>query len=198
MFTGLIESVGRIERVLGRQGNRLLTVHADFASELGVGDSVAVSGVCLTVIQANKTDFAVEAVASTLKTTTLGRLRVGDAVNLERALALGDRLGGHMVQGHVDEVGRVRRMERHAGYRTIAVEVDRRNSGFLVSRGSVAVDGVSLTVACARSGEFSVNVIPHTWDNTTLRTLRPGALVNVEYDLLVKAVMQQSVSRKER
>ncbi|MEO0078159.1 MAG: riboflavin synthase [candidate division WOR-3 bacterium] len=198
MFTGLIDSVGRIERVLGRQGNRLLTVRAGFASEVDPGDSIAVNGVCLTVTQVGQSEFVAEAVASTLKTTTLGRLRVGDSVNLERALALGDRLGGHMVQGHVDEVGRVRRIERHAGYRTIAVEVDRRNSGFLVSRGSVAVDGVSLTVACARPGEFSVNIIPHTWDNTALRTLRPGALVNVEYDLLIKAVMQQSVSRKER
>lgn len=198
MFTGLIESVGRVERVLSRQGNRLLTVRVGFASELAVGDSVAVNGVCLTVTGTSRTSFVVEAVASTLKTTTTGRLRVGDRVNLERALALGGRLGGHMVQGHVDEVGRVRRVERHAGYWTVAVEVDRRNSGFVVSRGSVAVNGVSLTIAGTRPGEFGVNVIPHTWDNTELRALRPGMLVNVEYDFLVKAAVQRPASRKER
>ncbi len=198
MFTGLIESVGRIERVQDRQSNRLLTVRAGFASELTIGDSVAVNGVCLTVTGMNRTSFVVEAAATTLKATTVGRLRVGDRVNLERALALGDRLGGHLVQGHVDEVGRIRRVERHAGYRTIAVEIDRRNSGFIVRRGSVAVNGVSLTVADARPGEFCVNIIPHTWNSTNLSTVRPGVLVNIEYDLLVKAASRQPSFRQER
>jgi riboflavin synthase len=188
MFTGLVETVGRVERVSGRQANRLFTIRASFAAELKTGESVAVNGCCLTITNADKREFEVEAVAATLAATTLGRLRTGEAVNLERALRAGDRMGGHFVQGHVDEVGKVRRIEQHSGYWTIAVETDRRNSRLLVEKGSVCVDGVSLTVASVRPGEFTVNIIPHTWDNTNLNQRRPGDRTNVEYDLVVKAV----------
>jgi riboflavin synthase len=198
MFTGLIETVGRVESVLGRQGNKLLTVQAGFVPELESGDSVAVNGVCLTVVDTDRADFRVEAVAATLKSTTVDRLRAGDPVNLERALALGDRLGGHMVQGHVDEIGKIRRVTRHSGYWNVAVQVDRRSAGLLVPRGSVAVDGVSLTIADTRPGEFTVNIVPHTWEQTCLRLRRAGAAVNVEYDVLVKAVAQQSGPRPRR
>jgi len=199
MFTGLVETVGRIERATGRQGNRVFTIGAGFAAELKLGESVAVNGCCLTVTRAGKQEFEVEAVAATLAATTLGRLKTGDAVNLERALAAGDRMGGHFVQGHVDEVGRVRRVERHSGYWTLAVEIDRRNSRLLVEKGSVCVDGISLTVASVRPGEFAVNIIPHTWENTNLKQRRPGDKVNIEYDLLVKAVQQASqTGRKEQ
>jgi riboflavin synthase len=188
MFTGLVEIVGRVERVTGRQANRLFTIRAAFVEELKTGESVAVNGCCLTVTKADKREFEVEAVAATLAATTLGRLKNGEAVNLERALRAGDRMGGHFVQGHVDEVGKVRRIEQHSGYWTIAVETDRRNSRLLVDKGSVCVDGVSLTVASVRPGEFTVNIIPHTWDNTNLNQRRPGDRTNVEYDLVVKAV----------
>jgi riboflavin synthase len=190
MFTGLVETVGRVARAEGRSGGRLLTLEAGFSSELAVGESVAVNGVCLTVTSAGRGSFSAEAVKTTLDATTLGRLRVGDAVNLERALAVGDRLGGHVVQGHVDEVGKVRRITRRSGYWVLAASISRRNSALLVDKGSVSVNGVSLTVAGARPGEFSVNVIPHTWDNTNLGTLRPGSLVNIEYDILVKAAQR--------
>jgi riboflavin synthase len=192
MFTGLIETIGRVERALGRQGNRVFTIQAGFAGELKTGESVAVNGCCLTVTKADKSRFDVEAVAATLKATTLGRLKTGDAVNLERALRAGDRMGGHFVQGHVDEVGKVRRIERHPGYWVLAVETDRRTLRPLVEKGSVCVEGISLTVASLRPGEFAVNIIPHTWENTTLKQLRPGERVNIEYDLLVKAVRQQT------
>ncbi len=196
MFTGLIETVGRIERAVGRQGNRLFTIKAGFAAELKLGESVAVNGCCLTVIKAEKQNFDVEAVAATLETTTLGRLKIGEAVNLERALRAGDRMGGHFVQGHVDEVGKVRRIEQHSGHWILAVEADRRNSRLLVEKGSVCVDGISLTVAALRPGEFAVNIIPHTWENTTLKQRRPGDRVNIEYDLLVKAA-QRGVTSDE-
>jgi riboflavin synthase len=192
MFTGLIETVGRVERSLGHQGNRVFTVQAGFAGELKLGESVAVNGCCLTVTRVDKNSFDVEAVAATLEATTLGQLKTGDAVNLERALRAGDRMGGHFVQGHVDEVGKVRRIERHSGYWTLAIETDRRTLRPLVEKGSVCVDGISLTVASVRLGEFSVNIIPHTWENTNLKQRRPGEPVNVEYDLLVKAVRQQA------
>lgn len=196
MFTGLIETVGRVERATSRQGNRVFTIQVGFAGELKLGESVAVNGCCLTVTRADKNSFDVEAVAATLETTTLGRLKIGEAVNLERALRAGDRMGGHFVQGHVDEVGKVRRTEQHAGYWTLAVETDRRNSHLLVEKGSVCVDGVSLTVASVRPGEFAVNIIPHTWENTTLKQRRPGDRVNIEYDLLVKAA-QRGVTSDE-
>ena len=109
----------------------------------------------------------------------------------------GDRMGGHFVQGHVDEVGKVRRIEQHSGYRALAVETDRHNSRLLVEKGSVCVDGVSLTVASLRPGEFAVNIIPHTWENTILKRLRPGDRVNIEYDLLVKAVLRGGTGSNE-
>jgi len=196
MFTGLVEAVGRLARVESRSGNRLLTIEAGFAPELKVGDSVAVNGTCLTVTRAGQDDFTVEAVRATAEATTLGKLHIGAAVNLERALAVGDRLGGHMVQGHVDEVGKVRRIERRQGYWTVAVSISRMNSRSVVEKGSICLDGISLTVAAVRTGEFSVNVIPHTWENTNLGTRRAGELVNIEYDLLVKAVQRSSGPRE--
>ena len=192
MFTGLIETVGRVERVTGRQGNCVFTIQSGFAGELKLGESVAVNGCCLTVTVADKKSFDVEAVAATLEATTLGRLQTGDAVNLERALRAGDRMGGHFVQGHVDEVGKVRRIEQHSGYSVLAVETARRNSRLLVEKGSVCVNGISLTVASLRPGEFAVNIIPHTLENTNLKQLRPGDRVNIEYDLLVKAVQRNA------
>jgi riboflavin synthase len=192
MFTGLVEAIGRVERAIGRQGNRVFTLQAAFTAELKLGESVAVNGCCLTVTRTGKQNFDVEAVAATLEATTLGRVQTGDAVNLERALRAGDRMGGHFVQGHVDEVGKVRRIEQHSGHWTLAIETNRRTPFPLVEKGSVCVDGVSLTVACLRPGEFAVNIIPHTWENTTLRQLRPGERVNIEFDLLVKAVRQQT------
>ncbi len=197
MFTGLIEAVGRVERAVGRQGNRVFTIQAAFAEELKLGESVAVNGCCLTVTRADKHNFDVEAVAATLAATTLGQVQTGDEVNLERALQTGDRMGGHFVQGHVDEVGKVRRIERHSGYWTIAIQAGRRNSHLLVQKGSVCIDGVSLTVASVRPGEFAVNIIPHTWEKTNLKRRRPGDRVDIEYDLLVKA-MQQRVAGSGR
>ncbi|MCX6841777.1 MAG: riboflavin synthase [candidate division WOR-3 bacterium] len=196
MFTGLIETVGRIERATSQQGNRVFTIQAGFAAELKLGESVAVNGCCLTVTKASKQSFDVEAVAATLAGTSLGRFKTGDSVNLERALRAGDRLGGHFVQGHVDEVGKVRRIEQHSGYWVLAVETDRRNSRLLVEKGSVCVDGVSLTVASVRPGEFAVNIIPHTWENTNLKQRRTGEPVNIEYDLVVKAVQQGLETRR--
>jgi riboflavin synthase len=192
MFTGLVETVGRVERAVRRQGNCVFTVGAGFASELKLGESVAVNGCCLTVTRADKSSFDVEAVAATLVATTLGRLKTGEVVNLERALRAGDRMGGHFVQGHVDEVGKVRRIEQHSGHWTLAIETGRRTLRPLIEKGSVCVDGISLTVASLRSGEFAVNIIPHTWESTNLKQRRPGDQVNIEYDLLVKAVRQQA------
>jgi riboflavin synthase len=187
MFTGLVEAVGKVRTASARAGGRMLVVEAPFASELKLGDSVAVNGVCLTVTALDARSFTAEAVAATVKATTLGSLRSGSAVNLERALRAGDRLGGHFVQGHVDEVGQIRRITRGGDYWSVAVAAGRKQPGLLVERGSVCVDGVSLTVASLKHGEFAVNIIPHTWENTTFRLRRVRDGVNIEYDVLVKA-----------
>lgn len=188
MFTGLVEEVGRVAKVLTVRGNRVMAIEAAFAGELKPGDSVAVNGCCLTVTRSTARSLEAEAVGATLKETSLGELRTGSMVNLERALRAGDRLGGHFVQGHVDEVARVSRVDRHAGHWRMSFAASREGSGFLVDRGSVCVNGVSLTVAGLEPGGFSVNVIPRTLESTNLKELRAGDRVNVEYDLIVKAV----------
>ncbi len=197
MFTGLIEEVGKVLRISGLGDNRSLRVAAKFAGQLRQGDSVAVDGCCLTVVKATGQSFEVEAVAATLKATTLGSLKVGSRVNLERALMVGERLGGHFVQGHVDEVLQVRKVERRSGYWEISLQLTSRGARVLVDRGSVCVNGVSLTVALVTQTCFHVNVIPYTWENTNLKELRGGSKVNVEYDFLVKAAAEM-ISRAEK
>lgn len=195
MFTGLIVEVGRLSRITGRHGNRLFEVEAGIAGELAVGDSVAVNGCCLTVTALGRGRFTAEAVATTLATTTLGGLRAGAQLNLERPLALGDRFDGHVVQGHVDEVGAVRSITREPGQWLLDIRVSRPAGPLLVERGSVAVDGVSLTIARAGVGEFRVNIIPHTWEHTRFPALRVGSKVNVEYDYLTKAIQNYLIHR---
>ncbi len=190
MFTGLVEEVGKVVQVRTGKGNRFLEIEAAIAKGLEIGDSVALNGCCLTVTVKDKRSFTVEAVGATLKQTNLAKLRSGSRVNLERALALGDRFGGHLVQGHVDEVGTVRRVERVSGSWKISIRTQRQSGRFLVDKGSVCVEGVSLTVASMRPGEFSVSIIPHTWENTNLEDRRAGDRVNIEYDLIVKAVQR--------
>ncbi len=190
MFTGLIEEVGRVVRVRTSRGNHLLEIGGTIAKDLATGDSVAVNGCCLTVKEKGKRSFTVEATGTTLNQTNLGELRSGSRVNLERALVVGDRLGGHFVQGHIDEVGVIKRVEHVSGYWKIIISMSPANSRFLVEHGSVCVEGVSLTVALLRSNEFEVNIIPHTRENTVFKDIRAGARVNIEYDLIVKAIQR--------
>lgn len=198
MFTGLIEEVGRVERVDVRGRNRHFTVAAELAGGLKIGDSVAVNGVCLSVIANDRRTFTVEAVATTLAITTLGELHTGSGVNLERALQFGERVGGHFVLGHVDDVGRIRRIQRRGGHWAMVVTVSREYQRLLVPKGSICLDGISLTIAECRSAEFSVNVIPLTWENTNLRLRRAGERVNIEYDMLTKATQQANLHGRTR
>jgi riboflavin synthase len=188
MFTGLVEEVGKVRSTSSRQGNRILEVAAKFSPRLATGDSVAVNGCCLTVVERTDRSFKVEAVAATLKATTLETLRSGAAVNLERAMAVGDRFGGHIVQGHIDEVAQVARVERLAGSWQVRFRTAGENRRLLVEHGSICVDGVSLTVAALARDGFAVNIIPHTWENTALPGLRAGDRANVEYDLIAKSI----------
>lgn len=188
MFSGIVEAVGEILEARESDRGRRLVVGAPFARELAVGESVCTSGVCLTVVARGEDRFETDVSAETLRRSTLGRLRPGDRVNLERSVRLGERLSGHLVLGHVDGIGRLEEIVpegESALYRfTAPPEVSR----YLVEKGSVAVDGVSLTVFGCSGNSFTVALIPHTAAVTTLGSLRPGAPVNLEADLVAKYV----------
>ncbi|MEJ5369760.1 MAG: riboflavin synthase [Bryobacteraceae bacterium] len=203
MFTGIVEEVGRVAAVEPRaQGSRLRIEAARVLEDLREGDSVAVSGVCLTAAEIDGSGFWADVSRETLERTTLGEARAGTRVNLERALRAGGRMGGHIVQGHVDGTGVVRVMEeRGGGDWWLEVEAPTELARYLVFKGSIAVDGISLTVARVDGPVFAVAVIPHTWANTTLREARPGTRVNLETDILAKYVerlLEQMEARPER
>jgi riboflavin synthase len=185
VFTGIVEELGAVlERSAGPAGSARLRVAARLVTvDARVGDSIAVNGCCLTVEEVGDGWFAATAVAETLSLTNLGRLAVGAPVNLERPLRLADRLGGHLVQGHVDGLGRVVRAAPD-----LRMEMDASLGPYVVAKGSIAVDGCSLTVVQPDATSFGVAVIPHTAEATTLGRLRPGDLVNLEVDLVAKYV----------
>jgi riboflavin synthase len=188
VFTGIVRAIGRVEDVIEVSGDRRIHVSAPGlqASSLALGESIAVSGVCLTVTEATSVGFMADVSRETLERTTLGRLQAGSAVNLEPALRVGDPLGGHYVTGHVDAVGQVVALARDARSWRVRVAHPDSLARFIASKGSVAVEGVSLTVNEVDAGEFGVNLIPHTWEVTTLGTLAVGASVNLEVDLVAR------------
>jgi riboflavin synthase len=189
MFTGLIEALGTVcEQIITGAGSRLVIAETGIAAELRLGESVAVNGVCLTVVAHDAETLAFEAGPETLARTNLGSLTAGDRVNLERSLRVGDRLGGHFVQGHVDGVGQVARHIPQGEWLTVWFSCPADMAEQMVSKGSVAVDGVSLTLVDVEKDGFSAALIPHTLQNTTLGFKRPGAAVNLETDILAKTV----------
>lgn len=193
MFTGIVEAVGVVEAVgpveAGGDGRRF-RIGAPFAAELREGDSVAVEGVCLTAITLAPGWFEAEAIGTTLSRTTLADLAEGGRVNLERALALGDRLGGHLVQGHVDGVGEVAALDRQGEHVLLDLELPDAVAEVTVLHGSITVSGVSLTVNAMPARDMAqVALIPYTWNHTTLRDLRPGDGVNLEGDMLGRFVV---------
>jgi riboflavin synthase len=189
VFTGIVETVGRVRALRPRGAKADLVVEAPaLAGEVRVGDSVAVNGACLTVTSAGEGALHFEAVQETLDRTSLGGLAAGRAVNLERALRADGRLDGHLVQGHVDGVGRVRELRRGGDDVRLFVDCDPALAELLVEKGSVAIEGVSLTVVGVGAAGFDVALIPHTLAVTTLGTLEPGAAVNLEADVLGKYV----------
>lgn len=199
MFTGLIQDVGTVVGVARGDASTTLTVRTTLvtAEPFRLGDSLAVSGACLTVVAVAADRVSVTAVAETLARTTLGALRPGDRVNLERPLALGGRLDGHLVQGHVDGLGSVLDLREHGDAHRLRVGVPEVLEPYLVPKGSVAVDGVSLTVASLDPGAFEVAVIPHTWQQTTLSSLERGAQVNLETDIVGKYVSRMIEAYRE-
>jgi riboflavin synthase len=189
MFTGIVRELGRVASAEGgAEGVRLVLDAPLTAAGTQVGDSLSVNGCCLTVEAAGDASIAMHAVPETLSRTTLGRLRPGDTVNLEPAVRAGEPLGGHYVQGHVDAVGRVQSVEAEGEGLRVFVEAPEDVLRYCVEKGSIAVDGVSLTVAELAEDAFAVALVPHTLEVTTLSNLAPGREVNLEVDILAKYV----------
>jgi riboflavin synthase len=190
MFTGLVEEVGQVAEVrTNLQGARLVLEAAGVAPTVAIGDSVCINGVCLTVVARSESHLEFDAVPETLRRSNLGRLREGDSVNLERSLAADGRLGGHVVQGHVDGVGQVTRIVPQEPGAWLTISAPPEVHRYIVEKGSIAVDGISLTVAeLGADGTFSVALIPHTLSATNLAHRRVGDPVNLEADVLAKYV----------
>jgi len=198
MFTGLVERVGRVCAQSTKESLLELGIEgADLSRSLRIGDSVAVSGVCLTATRIEDERFFVDVAAETQSRTTLGSASAGTSVNLELPLRPTDRLGGHFVQGHVDAVGEVLHAGQHDGNYVLRVGHDPRSAALVVEKGSITLDGVSLTVTASRPSFFEVMLIPHTLEVTTLGGLAVGGLVNVEYDILAKYVARLSEPYRE-
>ena len=189
MFTGLVEDVGRVESLVTNKQSAVLTVQSGLPIPgIPLGASIAVNGACLTVVQKTKKSFAFDVSPETLERTSLATSKPGTLLNLERSIRLDDRLGGHLVTGHIDGVGVVRSIEKKGDFTFFSFRIAQRLGSLLVSKGSVAVDGISLTVNGSGLREFNVAVIPFTLQHTNLRARRVGDKVNIETDLIGKYV----------
>lgn len=198
MFTGLIEEVGRVVSIDVDGARARLVIEAPrVVDELPLGASVAVDGVCVTATDVTPTAFAVDLMQETLRVTALGHLAVGTSVNLERAMRVGDRLGGHLVQGHVDAIGEVVSVEEVPGTRTLRLRIPTDLTRYLVVKGSICVSGVSLTVAELDEDIVSIGLIPHTLGETNLGDLSPGSTVNLEVDVVAKYVERMLAGRMQ-
>jgi riboflavin synthase len=187
MFTGIVTDVGRVRAVRDTNRDRRFEIETAFdLATLDIGASVAHAGCCLTIVEKGDGWFAVEVSGETLSATTLDNWNEGRRVNLERAARVGDELGGHIVSGHVDGVGEVISVESEGGSHRVQVRVPKPLHRFIAPKGSITVEGVSLTVNEVEDDIFGVNLIPHTWDVTTLGELKPGARVNLEIDMLAR------------
>lgn len=188
MFTGIVEATGRILDRRGSGPDRRLTIGSGDLGlgDVRIGDSISVSGVCLSVVALGEARFCADVSAETLACTTLGELRAGDQVNLEKALLPTTRLGGHLVSGHVDGVGQVASVAPVGASRVVDVRVPPRLGRYLAAKGSVCVDGVSLTINAVGDAAFEVNIIPHTWERTTIGAWREGTAVNIEIDVVAR------------
>jgi riboflavin synthase len=188
VFTGLVEDVGRIERISGTDAGVQITVATELAGELSAGDSIAVNGVCLTASAVDEGGFSAEVMNETLARTSLAGAAAGSPVNLELPVRLSDRLGGHIVQGHVDALGTVISTTEDGFARRVQIEGPEPVLRYVVHKGSIAVDGVSLTVTAVTDRSFTVSLIPETLARTTLGAAEPGTRVNLEVDVLAKYV----------
>ncbi|MEZ4797019.1 MAG: riboflavin synthase [Flavobacteriaceae bacterium] len=188
MFTGIIENLGKITRLEQKNGNLDIALKCGFADELKIDQSVAHNGVCLTVVNISENEYTVTAIDETLKKTCLSDLKISDFVNLERGMKLGDRLDGHIVQGHVDQIGTCVGIDKNEGSWIFSFSYDDALGNITIEKGSITVNGVSLTVVNSKKSSFSVAIIPYTFENTTLKYLSIGSRVNLEFDVIGKYV----------
>jgi len=190
MFTGLVQEIGSVASVDGDKGGSRLRIETKLSGELAEGDSISVGGTCLTAARIENGAFEADVMGQTLSLTTLGGLQPGDAVNLELALRASDRLGGHIVQGHVDGVGEIASATEDGNARRLRISAPAELRPLIAAQGSIAVDGVSLTVASVSEDGFEVSLIPETLERTTLGSLEPGDAVNLEVDIVARYLQQ--------
>ena len=188
MFTGIIENIGVVKSIKHDKSNIDFTIASDLSKELKVDQSISHNGVCLTVVNLNDNTYTVTAIKETLDKTNLGKLKSGDRVNLERCLKVGDRLDGHFVQGHVDQIATCKSVINEDGSWLFTFKYDPTNNNITIEKGSITVNGVSLTVVNSKESEFSVAIIPYTFENTNFKSFSSGTLVNLEFDVFGKYV----------
>ena len=195
MFTGIIEDLGIVKNIVKENDNLHLTIQSVLAPGLKVDQSVSHNGVCLTVIAQTDADYTVTAIKETLEKTNINSLKIGATVNLERGLKLGARLDGHMVQGHVDQIGNCTAVENKNGSWIYTFKYDASVGNLTIEKGSITVNGVSLTVVNSKDGEFSVAIIPYTYDHTNFNSFEEGTIVNLEFDVIGKYVARLHANR---
>ncbi len=188
MFTGIIETLGIIKNMETQQDNMNVTVSSSLTHELKIDQSLAHNGICLTVIDINDKEYTVTAISETIAKTNLSEWRIGDEINLERAMKLGDRLDGHIVQGHVDQKGNCTSFEETNGSWYFTFKYDSSLNNITIEKGSITVNGVSLTVVNSNENEFSVAIIPYTFEHTNFKNIKVGTIVNLEFDVIGKYI----------
>ena len=188
MFTGIIETLGVIQEIKKEKDNVHVTIASSITTELQIDQSVAHNGICMTVVAINNDCYTVTAIGETVKKTNLSYWQIGDAVNLERAMKLGDRLDGHIVQGHVDQIGTCIAAEETNGSWFYTFEYDEAQNNITIEKGSITVNGVSLTVVNSKKNEFSVAIIPYTSEHTNFKTFETGTKINLEFDVIGKYI----------
>jgi len=188
MFTGIIETLGVIQEIEKDKGNLHVTIASSITAELQIDQSVAHNGICMTIVAINQDCYTVTAIGETVKKTNLSYWQAGDTVNLERAMRLGDRLDGHIVQGHVDQIGTCIAVQETNGSWFYTFEYDQDFNNITIEKGSITVNGVSLTVVDSKKKEFSVAIIPYTYEHTNFKTFEVGTKINLEFDMIGKYV----------
>jgi len=199
VFTGIIEEIGRIKNIRSNYGNSLLEIQAQkVISDAKIGSSIAVNGICLTVVEIKKTGFIAEVIKETLLRSNLSGIKTGQSVNLERPLKANGSFDGHIVMGHADGTGKIREIKKEKGSWLATVEISSGLAVYIVNKGSIAVDGISLTVTECKGDIFTLNVIPHTIENTTLKERISGDKVNIEVDVIAKYAEKISAKKTEK
>ncbi|MEO9894222.1 riboflavin synthase [Aurantibacter sp.] len=188
MFTGIIETLGEVQELQNDNGNLHITIKSSLAQDLKIDQSVSHNGICLTVVSLDESSYTVTAIQETLEKTNLNQLKIGQKVNLERAMILGSRLDGHIVQGHVDQTGTITKIEEKDGSWQFSINYDSILNNITIEKGSITIDGVSLTVVDSGINTFSVAIIPYTFEHTCFNNYEVGTIINLEFDVIGKYV----------